>query len=264
MTPHALYTLLGLGVLAVVALVVLGVGTARIPRVGKAVDEGRPRPALVWLIVAGLILYAVSSPAGAPHSAGWEHEPIPCAEDCGWNYYFVIVIGALRLIAITAVGLVGAFAAAVLWSIQAWLDNPADTDGANITNRQRLARRWRIWRRERVLTRALAAHPATAKGVRIDQSRDVFPTSASTSFWLQPAPDAVDDLVATLTGDPVVEPVSVHHGTETVELRVNWDLARVDVLEYTRVPVSMRIACGSGRRSVFLDSRLVGRRAEHG
>ena len=144
MTPHTLYTLLGLGLLAVAALVVIGVGACRIPRVATAAEEGRPGPSLVWLIVAGLILCAVWSPPGAPLSPGWEHDPIPCAQDCGWNYYYVIVIGALRLLTIAAVALVCAFAAGLLRSMQAWLDNPADTDGVTVTNGQRLARRWRI------------------------------------------------------------------------------------------------------------------------
>lgn len=267
MTPHTLYTLLGLGLLAVAALVVIGVGACRIPRVATAAEEGRPGPSLVWLIVAGLILCAVWSPPGAPLSPGWEHDPIPCAQDCGWNYYYVIVIGALRLLTIAAVALVCAFAAGLLRSMQAWLDNPADTDGVTVTNGQRLARRWRIWRRERALTRALAAHPAAAKGVRITRSRDVFPTSATTSFWLQPAPDSVDDLGAILAGEPLVESVSVHPESDSVELRVTWDLQKLDLLPYTRMPLSIRIAGlvrRAGRRSVFPDGRLFGRGAERG
>jgi hypothetical protein len=248
MSPNSLYTLLDIGLLAVVALALIGRGASRIPRIWNAATQARPWPSLAWLTTIGLFVYVLRLPAFTPPWPVHPFEPIPCSTSCGWNYYYVIVIGALQLLTIAGIAVASIAAAALLWSIQAWLDKPVGLEWDDVTNRQHIRRLWRIWRLERALTRSLAAQLTNADAedrVAVARYRDVLPTAATTSFRFDPPPDSVDELVTTVTGNPLIESVDTDH--EDCSLRVHWDLTKLDYL--SSLPVRGRsraahVSCG--------------------
>jgi len=269
MTAFDLYIRLGLGLLAVLASVAVGAGAYRIPRVWKAAMQARCWPSVVWLITASVMVWLLLSPHWGPHVPGWEFDPIclPNTSHCGWNYYYVIVIGALQLLGLAALVLASIAAAAVLRSIRAWLDNPIGADWDNVTNRQRLRRRWRIWRRERRLTRSLAVQLAAegAVDVSIERYRELLPMMATTSFRFDPPLDCLDELAATLSGDLLIEFVDVYREAWACYLHAHWDLTKLDYLPAFHAAQWSRAAGVLGDWGRRLVSAMPGasRRREH-
>jgi hypothetical protein len=193
---------------------------------------------MAWLTTIGLFVYVLSSTAFSPPWPVRPFEPIPCSSSCGWNYYYVIVIGLLQLLAIAGIAITSMAAAALLRSVQAWLDKPAGSDCDNVTNGDQIRRRWRISRRERALMRSLTARYAgsapAGNGGAIERYREVLPTSAWTAFRLDPAPDCMDDVAGVLADDPLIESLDVSDQGDAVVLCGHWDLTRLDYLPMRR------------------------------
>jgi hypothetical protein len=231
MTPLKLYILLGLGVLATVALVVICVAALRIPRTWRAAKQARPGPAAAWITTSGALVWVLWLPAFNARLVDLD-EPITCSSECGWVFYYITVIGALRLLAIAGILTAVSFIPALIVAVRTWLDKPVAPDCEDFTNGLRLRRWWRIRRLERDLTRSLEATLGSAgaeTSVRVTRQRTVIqPASAITSIRLDPAPAGLDDLAETFTVHPLIDSLDINPDGD--QLRVHWNLARVDCL----------------------------------
>jgi hypothetical protein len=241
MTPISLYTLLGLGVIAVVALVTIVVAAQRIPRIWKAAAQARPGPALTWLTTTGLLVYVLGRLTFDPTPPVNLFAPITCSRFCGWEFYYVIVIGALRLLAVADIVVASGVTLALMFFVRAWLDKPVEPECEGVTNGVRLRRQWRLWRLERDAIRSLTAKVrgagADSSVLGMRESTLLEPASAVTSIRFDPVPEGFDDLAAALTSHPLIESVDINPdgNLDGGQLRVHWDLAKVDYLPVYRV-----------------------------
>lgn len=241
MTPNDLYTLLGLGMSAGVVLFLLCYAALGIPRVWRAAAHARAVPALAWLAGIGLLVYVLWPLAFDPPFPVYLSEPIVCSRDCGWALYYVIVVGALRLLAGTGVALSVIVAAAVIVSVRAWWDKPV-APGSDITNGVRLRSRWRIRRLERDVITSVTTKivgDCAQSGVRVTrQSTRMEPITAVTSMRIDPAPESFDEVTEMLKAHPLVDSVDIscNGQFDGGHLLVHWDLPAIDTAPTRHAP----------------------------
>lgn len=231
MSPYILYKLLFLGLLAVGGFFVIAAGVYGITWVWKAATQGRPRPALAWLIISGVLVCLVWARVSA--SPLDLFAPI-CAHAwgmgaCAVRYYYAAVVGALQLLIIAGMVVALSALAALVRSHLAWLGKPVEPD-CDVTRGDQIRRRWVIWRHERALMRTLARTYATTAGpgAVVGRYREVLPASVTTSWRFDPASQCVEGLVGVLTDDPLIDSVDVVERGDAVVVRVRWNLERVD------------------------------------
>lgn len=107
MSPNAIATLVILSVLTLVATVVLAVCMRRVGRTWTQTTQGHHVPVLMqWLITGVLSVVLLNIALDPPFPISW-NEPIRCTvQTCAWEYYYVLLIITVTLLALAALSIV--------------------------------------------------------------------------------------------------------------------------------------------------------------
>lgn len=105
MSPNTLATIVVISLMMIVTIVLLSAGGRKLARMWTAAAEGRYAPAVAFFVATiGFGVVLVRTVLNPPIAISWD-EPIRCTQNCGWQYYYILLIIVLAVLALVALSM---------------------------------------------------------------------------------------------------------------------------------------------------------------
>jgi hypothetical protein len=105
MSPNTIATIVAISLMMIVTIVLLSACGRKLGRTWTAAAEGRYGPAAALLVgTIGFGVVLVEIVVNPPIAISWD-EPIRCTQHCGWQYYYILLIIALAVLALVALSM---------------------------------------------------------------------------------------------------------------------------------------------------------------
>jgi hypothetical protein len=225
-SPADLNILIGFGVFAALQLWVLTHAFRQRRRMLQDIRKPDPR-IFAWITVitgATMHTFTLGAPIARPYS--WWITPL----QGGWDTYHAAMVIILPLLNTCLTYLFVGAAAGLIASSVGWLATAPSPEWGHTARGTILRRRFLVWHHARQTARSLSA-PWTGAAATVTSQTAVDPEQATTVFTLDPAPDGIDKLAASLRDDPAIASVDINERTNAAAaawLRVQWSLSALD------------------------------------